>query len=128
MTDSTHDPEEAERKVPAESFMQTLSANVDNERLSDAGFRELVRNTLPIVIFRRVAARPSNTYVNRPAPKGGPAPDGRTALLARLYKDAPAAVAKLCDEELDKSGALLGRVREAAAAGAVMSPAASAGC
>jgi len=124
MTDSTHDPKEAERKVPAESFTQTLNANVDNERLSDAGFRELVRNTLPIVIFRRVAARPSNTYVNRPAPKAA-APDGRTALLARLYKDAPAAVAKLCDEELDRSGALLGRVR--AAAGAVMSPAASAG-
>lgn len=37
-------------------------------------------------------------------------------LLVKLYADAPEAVAKLCDEELDRSGALLGRVREGAAA------------
>lgn len=58
----------AKRKVPAENFMRTLSANIDNERLSDAGFREFVRNTLPIVIFQRVEARPSNTYADRSAP------------------------------------------------------------
>jgi hypothetical protein len=39
--------------VPAENFMATLNANVDNEKLSDADFREFVRNTLPIVIFPR---------------------------------------------------------------------------
>lgn len=51
------DPAElAERKVPAENFMQTLDANVDNERLSEVEFREMVRNTLPIVVFARVAA------------------------------------------------------------------------
>jgi hypothetical protein len=38
------------------------------------------------------------------------------AILAALYTDEPAyaAVARLCDEALDRSGALLGRVREAA--------------
>ncbi len=42
-----------EQKVPAENFLQTLAANVDNDKLSAAGFREFVRNTLPIVIFPR---------------------------------------------------------------------------
>lgn len=36
-------------KVPAKHFVETLVANVDNEKLSDAEFREFVRNTLPIV-------------------------------------------------------------------------------
>lgn len=35
--------------VPAQAFVQLLRANVDNERLSDASFRDLVRNSLPIV-------------------------------------------------------------------------------
>lgn len=43
--------------VPAEHFMGTLQANVDNEKLSDADFREFVRNTLPIIIFPRIAPR-----------------------------------------------------------------------
>jgi hypothetical protein len=36
-------------QVPATHFVQTLAANVDNEKLDDAAFREFVRNTLPIV-------------------------------------------------------------------------------
>ena len=36
-------------KVSAAHFVGTLRGNVDNERLSDAEFREFVRNTLPIV-------------------------------------------------------------------------------
>lgn len=40
---------------------------------------------------------------------------GREELLARCYNMAPTAVAEMCDEELDRSGALLGRVRELAA-------------
>jgi hypothetical protein len=39
--------------IPAESFLSTLYMNVDNPRLSDAEFRELVRNTIPIVDFPR---------------------------------------------------------------------------
>jgi len=39
------------RTVPADNFMGTIAANVDNEKLSDADFRELIRNTLPIVIY-----------------------------------------------------------------------------
>lgn len=40
------------RVVPAESFVATLSVNVDNKKMSDKNFRQLVRNTLPIVIYK----------------------------------------------------------------------------
>lgn len=44
-------------------------------------------------------------------------PESRLVLaLALLYKDAPAAVAHVCDGRLDKRGALLGLVRAKAAA------------
>ena len=36
-------------KVPAKTFIGILMANVDNDRLSDAEFRELFRNTISIV-------------------------------------------------------------------------------
>lgn len=36
-------------KVPAVNFIGTMMANVNNEKLSDADFRELFRNTLLIV-------------------------------------------------------------------------------
>lgn len=39
--------------IPAENFCATLAVNVDNTRLTDAQFRELVRNTLPIVQFEK---------------------------------------------------------------------------
>ncbi len=40
-------------KVPAEHFMGTIAVNVDNKKLSDADFREFIRNTLPIVQYKR---------------------------------------------------------------------------
>jgi len=36
---------------PAEIFLRTLAANLDNEKLSDADFRQFVRNSLPGVVF-----------------------------------------------------------------------------
>jgi hypothetical protein len=36
-------------KVPAKNFVGTIMANVDNEKMSDADFRQFIRNTLPIV-------------------------------------------------------------------------------
>jgi hypothetical protein len=36
-------------KISATNFCGTLTANVDNEKMSDAEFREFVRNTLGIV-------------------------------------------------------------------------------
>lgn len=36
-------------KVPAVNFIGTLLVNVDNEKLSDADFREFFRNTISIV-------------------------------------------------------------------------------
>lgn len=33
----------------ASRFVDTIKVNVDNEKLSDAEFREFIRNTLPIV-------------------------------------------------------------------------------
>lgn len=35
--------------VPAENFLGTVVVNVDNKKLSDAEFRQFIRNTLPIV-------------------------------------------------------------------------------
>ena len=37
--------------VPADSFVGTMAINVDNKEMSDAAFREFVRNTLPIVEY-----------------------------------------------------------------------------
>jgi hypothetical protein len=42
-------------------------------------------------------------------------------ILAHFYKDAPLKVANLCDNVLDRSGGLLGRVRERARASALAS-------
>jgi hypothetical protein len=39
--------------IPASNFCSTLNANVNNEKLTDAEFREFVRNSLPIVDFPR---------------------------------------------------------------------------
>lgn len=38
-------------KVPPDNFCGTLAANVDNEKLSDADFRQFVRNSLSVVDF-----------------------------------------------------------------------------
>lgn len=40
--------------VPAENFMATLAANVDNASLSADDFRDFVRNSMPVVIYPRV--------------------------------------------------------------------------
>ncbi len=40
--------------IPARHFVKTLAANVDNATLTDEAFRELVRNTLPIVTGGKV--------------------------------------------------------------------------
>lgn len=42
-----------ERTIPAENFMATIAANVDNENIDDKTFREFIRNTLPIVIYKK---------------------------------------------------------------------------
>jgi hypothetical protein len=39
------------RTVPADSFMATIAANVDNKKMNDKEFRQFIRNTLPIVIY-----------------------------------------------------------------------------
>ena len=41
------------RRVPAENFMATIAANVDDEKIPDDVFREFIRNTLPVVEFPR---------------------------------------------------------------------------
>ena len=45
----------ADRTVPASNFVTQLETNVDNTKLSDADFREFVRNTLPIVQYETMA-------------------------------------------------------------------------
>ncbi len=37
--------------IPASNFVATLAKNVENSTLTDTQFRQLVRNTLPIVII-----------------------------------------------------------------------------
>jgi len=37
--------------VPASNFVGTVAANVDNEKMSDAEFRQFIRNTLPVVEY-----------------------------------------------------------------------------
>ena len=39
------------RETPAEIFLRTLAANLDNNKLTDAEFRQFVRNSLPGVVF-----------------------------------------------------------------------------
>lgn len=39
------------RVVPASNFVGTISANVDNGKMSDKQFREFIQNTLPIVMY-----------------------------------------------------------------------------
>ena len=50
--DGVSNPKKSKRVVPAESFVGTLAANVDNKKMSNKDFRQLVRNTLPIVIYK----------------------------------------------------------------------------
>ena len=39
------------RPSAAEMFMRTLTANLDNDKLSDTDFRQFVRNSLPGIVF-----------------------------------------------------------------------------
>ena len=39
------------RETPAEIFLRTLAANLDNNKLTDAEFRQFVRNSLPGFVF-----------------------------------------------------------------------------
>lgn len=41
----------AKRVILAANFVATMAANVDNEKLTDAQFRELFRNTIEIVQY-----------------------------------------------------------------------------
>jgi hypothetical protein len=42
-------PMSEKQTIEAESFLDTLEDNIENEKLSDAEFREFVRNTMPAV-------------------------------------------------------------------------------
>ena len=44
-------------KMPAERFMETLEVNVDDPKLSDEMFRELVRRNLPIIDYPSLKER-----------------------------------------------------------------------
>jgi len=44
-------PQAGDRLISAENFLETVSVNINNKKLSDADFREFVRNTLPIVRY-----------------------------------------------------------------------------
>lgn len=50
------------RTIEASHFLGTIEANLDNDKLSDKDFRELIRNTLPIVKYNR----PKNKAPSQP--------------------------------------------------------------
>lgn len=41
------------RTVPADHFAGFVAANVDNAKLTDAEFRNMLRDTLPLVEYKR---------------------------------------------------------------------------
>ncbi len=47
-------------QVPASNMILTIAANADNEKLSDAEFREFVRNSLPICVEVIASAKEKN--------------------------------------------------------------------
>lgn len=56
---------EPKRTVPAENFMMTVEANVDNEKLSDVDFRQFIRNSLPGVIYEDIDTYKKRTQQNK---------------------------------------------------------------
>lgn len=56
----SYDYSNLERSVSAANFCGTLEANVDNDKLTDAEFRDFVRTSLPIVEYTRPTARREN--------------------------------------------------------------------
>jgi len=43
-----------DNKISADSFVKTVIANANNERMDDSSFRAFIRNTLPIVYIDEV--------------------------------------------------------------------------
>lgn len=57
-----------EGKIPAIYFVGTIMANVDNEKMSDANFRQFIRDTLSIVEkpdFRKIANKDTQVRVKK---------------------------------------------------------------
>ena len=50
-TTDEHVEDESKRIIPADNFAATVNANVDNDRLTDAEFREFIRTSLPFIIY-----------------------------------------------------------------------------
>ena len=51
MLENIHLTPPSPRPSPAEIFLRTLASNLDNQKLSDADFRQFVRNSLPGAVF-----------------------------------------------------------------------------
>jgi hypothetical protein len=39
--------------ISADNFLATVAANINNKKLSDKGFRQFIRNTLPSVEYKK---------------------------------------------------------------------------
>lgn len=68
-------------KVPPESFVETLAAQVDSPEINDAEFRELVRKGLPTIDMphRPIADFPGDEVLT------GARPDGDERLIAAVF-------------------------------------------
>lgn len=51
-------------RIPLDSFWNTVVANVDNEKMTDASFREFIRNTVPFVVASPASSQ-QNTTTNQ---------------------------------------------------------------
>ncbi len=38
-----------DQKISAEDFISIIKVNINNEKMTDSGFRHLIKNTLPII-------------------------------------------------------------------------------
>ena len=54
--------------IPADHFAQIIAANVDNTNLTDAEFREMIRNTLPIVPEAKLEPKETKDVARRRKP------------------------------------------------------------
>lgn len=81
--------------VPAENFVATIAANVDNDKLTDAEFRSFIRRSLPVVDYATI--RNENWPV---AAQKEPMDDPELQTMAQERYDELASKPTLSDAEL----------------------------
>lgn len=84
------------------------------DNLSSEQWREIAAGNLEAAVAERDQRLTLAARIAELEAENARLREGRLDMLARLYWQVPREVADLCDHYLDKSGALLGEVRERA--------------